>query len=171
MSESYTGEIRMFGGNYSPVHWAFCDGQELATSAQQELFSLLGSLYGGDGRSTFALPEMRGRVPLHYGQGPGLTNRFPGQRFGQEGVVLTKDQIPLHSHSFMTSSEPPASGSPSSSEVIGAGYAFSDKSSIAGKMNEGMIQYAGSGAAHYNMMPYSVVNFIICMIGLYPTRS
>jgi microcystin-dependent protein len=171
MSDSYTGEIRMFGGNYSPVHWAFCDGQLVAVSTQQALFSLLGNDYGGDGRTTFALPEMRGRAPLHHGQGPGLTDRLHGQRLGQESVVLTTNQIPSHNHSFMASSEPPTSDSPSSSEVVGAGYSFSDKSSIAGQMNDSMIQYAGSGDAHNNMMPYSVVNFIICMAGLYPQRS
>ncbi|MDF1642497.1 phage tail protein, partial [Thalassolituus oleivorans] len=103
MSEPFVGEIRMFAGNFAPRGWAFCDGQLMAVSQNDALFSLLGTVYGGDGRTTFGLPDMRGRLPVHQGQGPGLSLRRLGARYGEENVTLTVNEIPPHSHGFMAS--------------------------------------------------------------------
>ena len=100
MSEPYVGEIRMFAGNFAPRGWAFCDGQLLAVSQNDALFSLLGTIYGGDGRTTFGLPDVRGRVPVHQGTGPGLSQRRLGSKGGSEDVTLTSNQLASHSHDF-----------------------------------------------------------------------
>ena len=111
MSNPYLGEITMFGGNFAPRGWAFCDGQLLAISSNSALFSLLGTTYGGDGETTFALPDMRGRVPVHQGNGAGLTNRRMGDKFGSENVTLTANTLGSHSHDFTVSSSASTTGS------------------------------------------------------------
>jgi len=112
MSEPFVGEIRMFAGNFAPRGWAFCDGQLLAVSQNDALFSLLGTIYGGDGRTTFGLPDMRGRTPLHAGQGPGLSNRRLGAKAGAENVTLTVNQLPSHRHDWQATTALASSQSP-----------------------------------------------------------
>lgn len=182
MSEPFLGEIKMFGGNYAPVNWAFCNGQILSLMDYDALYSLLGSTYGGDGRVTFALPDMRGRVPIHFGTGVGLATRIIGQRFGVEGVTLEEKHIPEHTHNFMASSNTAESPEPS--------YCFLGTPPVESKLtpstinfyteydsqydyhlNDGAIEQVGEGFAHENRMPYLSINFIICMRGTYPVRG
>src|SRR5258705_3958583 len=99
MSNPFVGEIRMFGGNFAPAGWAFCDGSLIPISENDTLFNLIGTTYGGDGENTFALPDLRGRIPIHQGQGPGISNYLIGERAGVEDVTLTTQQIPLRHHS------------------------------------------------------------------------
>ncbi|MBD3756388.1 MAG: phage tail protein, partial [Gammaproteobacteria bacterium] len=106
MSEPFVGEIRMFAGNFAPRGWAFCDGQLLAVSQNDALFSLLGTIYGGDGRTTFGLPDMRGRIPVHQGSGPGLSPRRLGSKSGAETETLTVNQMPSHTHFFLADKNP-----------------------------------------------------------------
>ena len=105
MADPYVGEIKMFSGNFAPRNWAFCEGQLIPISENNTLFSLLGTRYGGDGRTNFALPDLRGRLPLHFGTGPGLTPKLIGERRGVETVLLTMDEIPSHKHNVQASSE------------------------------------------------------------------
>ena len=120
MSEPFVGEIRMFAGNFAPRGWAFCDGQLLAVSQNDALFSLLGTIYGGDGRTTFGLPDLRGRVPIHAGSGPGLSPRRLGAKAGAENVTLTVNQLPSHSHRLSGSANL-ASESRPEGNVLGSG--------------------------------------------------
>ncbi|TCO70007.1 phage tail protein [Marinisporobacter balticus] len=171
MCESYIGEIRMFAGNYAPRNWAFCDGQLLPISNFNALYSLLGTTYGGDGYTTFALPDMRGRIPLHFGYGAGLSNRLIGQKFGQEQASLTLSQIPSHNHPMQASSDVATATSPN--ETILA-TAQKDFYISAGTNQQNLhpqtIEESGSSQAHYNMQPSLCVNFIISLRGEYPPR-
>ena len=175
MSDAYLGEIRMFAGVYSPYHWSYCAGQLQAITDNQSLFSLLGSNYGGDGRSTYGLPDMRGRIPVGDGQGPGLTNRVIGQRYGVEQVVLSTDQLPVHNHAVQVAS----AASELQSPVDGQSYIGSElhflPDSTAGletrPFSSGVIGKTGGDEAHENRMPMLYLGFIICMNGLYPSRN
>ncbi len=176
MADPYIGEIRIFAGTYAPLHWAFCDGQLLAISQNDALFSLIGTNYGGDGRSSFGLPEMRGRAPVHFGNGPGLTPRPIGQRYGAEEVTLTTAQIPSHSHGFRASTGGVSAQDPTNM-VLGTVatdddiyYEGSDTQNI-GAMNADSVMDTGGSQSHYNMMPYLCMNFIMSLAGIYPQRS
>ncbi|MEM7185975.1 MAG: tail fiber protein [Bacteroidota bacterium] len=165
--------IWMFGGNFAPRNWAFCDGQLLPIAQNQALFSLLGTIYGGDGRTTFALPEMRGRVPMHAGNGPGLTNRPLGQRGGQEDVTLTTAQIPSHIHPVSVL----VNNTDGEEDTVSGKYLSNNP----GAYNEDPVPNqtlagvtggaAGGGQSHNNIQPYTVVNFVICLQGLFPSRN
>lgn len=177
MSEPFIGEIRIFAANFAPRGWAFCDGQLLPVSQNTALFSLLGTTYGGDGRSTFALPNMQGRSPVHPGRGPGLTSRRLGQIGGVETETLTEAQLPSHSHSMeaVTRSQfsvgnalTPAGNllaSPQTgNQYVNAGGALAD-------MDSQSLADVGGGLEHNNMQPFLAMNFIIALVGLYPSRS
>lgn len=170
MSDGYVGEIRMFAGSYAPQGWAFCDGSLLPISGNETLFALLGVTYGGDGASTFALPDLRGRFPR--GQGTlderGSTVTM-GQKGGTETVALTSQQMPAHTH------PPVAHGAADRTEPEGAVWAEGEHSgfSAAGDraaLAEDAVGLAGGGAAHENMPPYVAINFIIAREGVYPSR-
>ena len=172
MSEPFVGEIRMFGGSFAPRGWALCEGQLLAVNQNDALFSLLGTIYGGDGRTTFGLPDMRGRVPVHQGAGPGLSDRRLGSKGGEEGVALTAAELPAHSHTFnamntlATETEPHA---PVSYASVGVEiYAANDN--FVG-MAAQALETSGGGAPHPNLMPAQCVSFIIALVGIYPSRS
>lgn len=158
MGEPYIGQILMFGGNYAPRGWALCDGQLLNIVDNQSLFSILGNQYGGDGRFQFALPDLRGRLPVAAGSGPGLTPRDLAATGGAESVALTTDQIPAHSHNvsgtitFATGDEP----------AIFQGGTGADVSELTD---------TGAGDSHENTPPFQCINFIIALQGLYPPRS
>ncbi len=173
MSASYLGEIRMFGGNYAPEQWAFCDGQLLAITSYSALFSLFGTNFGGDGRNSFGLPAMRSRVPIGQGTGVGLSPRPIGQKAGQEYVSLTKDHMPPHTHSLNVSSNAASSHNFTNSYVLGKGDFYSDAPGAldSGSLGPDTIDSAGSGSGHSNIMPSLVVSFITCMHGLYPSRN
>lgn len=167
--EPFIGQIMMFGGNFAPRGWAFCDGQLLPISQYSALFSILGTTYGGDGVSTFGLPDLRGRAPMHAGTGPGLSPRPLGQRGGAEHVSLTSSQMPPHSHSLnglgsAADNDNPANGALARSEIYAAGTPNRP-------MADGSVGSAGGGQPVSVESPYGVVNFCIALEGLYPPRS
>ncbi|GAB3535257.1 phage tail protein [Photobacterium alginatilyticum] len=176
MAESFLGEIRMFGGNFAPRQWSFCSGQYISIGQNQALFSLFGTGYGGDGRTNFMLPDLRGRLPVGQGDGPGLTPRMIGQRFGVEQVTITEQQMPAHSHGFQISQEQAVNASaignvPASLEDSDNIYLTQNSPADGQKMAESSVQSTGNGQGHYNMMPYLGVSFIVSMAGLYPSRN
>jgi len=177
MSEPYVGEIRMFAGNFAPRQWAFCNGQLLSISQNNALFSLLGTTYGGDGRVSFGLPEMRGRLPVHQGQGPGLSPRPLGMRLGLEGIALNSNQMPSHRHTLNASSDIANSANPGSDVLASQDdgdtpYAAQpEEPTKLENMNSQTLSMAGNSQAHNNMMPYLSISFIICLFGIYPSRS
>jgi len=175
MAEPFIGEIRMFAGNFAPRGWAFCDGQLLAVSQNDALFSLLGTTYGGDGRTTFGLPDLRGRIPVHAGSGagPGLTPRPIGQKYGSENVTLTVNQLPVHEHEARVLSNPGDSGNPENRHWAATSTAppyYSDTGPNL-PMAGGVLTSAGGGQTHTNMMPFLCVHFIIALMGIYPSRN
>lgn len=176
MSEPFVAEIRIFAGNFAPRGWAFCNGQLLPVSQNTALFSLIGTTYGGDGRSTTALPNMQGRAPMHPGRGPGLTSRRLGQRGGAETVTLSEAQMPNHQHTLRASSaaadeEGDTNPSGNATGVPEAANTIYASASNLQPMAENIYQSAGGSQAHNNMQPYLVMNFIIALVGLYPSRS
>lgn len=173
MSECYIGEIRIFGGNFAPVGWAFCDGSLIQISENDALFSLLGTTYGGDGQTTFALPDLRGRIPLHQGTNPSTgTNYLIGQKTGTESVTLVTQQLPVHTHAVNANSSTGDSSTPTNHIW---GLSDSGKQYVAsapnGTMNPASITPAGGNQPHDNMMPFLTVNFIISLYGVYPQQS
>ena len=170
-ADPFIGEIRIFAGNFAPVGWAFCDGQLLSIAQNTALFSLLGTTYGGDGASTFALPDLRGRVPLHKGTGPGLTTRYRGQTGGQEQVTLNTSQIPSHNHNLMGSSNAASATSPAGNlpGTTSRTRLYSSSSASNVQMDTDAITNVGGSQAHDNTQPYLVLNYIICLQGLYPS--
>ena len=173
MAEAFIGEIRMFGGNYAPVHWAYCDGQSMTISQNNELFSLLTTVYGGDGRVDFNLPDLRGRLPMHFGRGPGLTQRNQGQMFGIESLSLSINELPSHTHQMFVSSET----TDNQADPLGLGTAdgqmvYADVNpSTAATLADESVGSTGLGTKHTNMMPYLAVHFIIALVGYYPSRT
>ncbi len=173
MSEPFTAEIRIFAGNFAPRGWAFCNGQLLPIAQNTALFSLIGTTYGGDGRTTTALPNLQGRAPMHPGRGPGLTSRRLGQRGGVEHVTLSEAQMPNHTHQLRASQEDGDSLTPSSARLPGAGndmYRFPTGVST-GAMATQSLPSTGGSQEHNNMQPFLTMNFIIALVGLYPSRS
>lgn len=172
MSEPYVGEIRMFAGNFAPRGWAFCDGQLLAVSQNDALFSLFGTTYGGDGRTTFGLPDMRGRVPIHAGTGPGLSTRRLGEKAGYEKVTLTVNQLPSHSHTFNAVSTPATDTSPGTNETLAqsVGYDAYVPNQSPAPMSTANVTSIGGSRSHENEMPYLCVHFIVALFGIYPSR-
>jgi len=172
MSNPYIGEIRMFGGNFPPSGWAFCDGQLLPISENDALFNLIGTTYGGDGQSTFALPDLRGRVPIHLGTGPGLGTYSIGEQAGVESVTLTTQQIPTHTHPWMASTGPGTSNTPvnnvGGSPPVMKPYRLGTPGDA---MSQVTIQPAGGQQPHENLQPYLTISFIISLFGIFPTQS
>lgn len=170
MSEPFIAEIRIFAGNFAPRGWAFCNGQLLPVSQNTALFSLIGTTYGGDGRTTTALPNLQGRAPMHPGRGPGLTSRRLGQRGGTEMVSLSEAQMPNHTHSLMTSIEDGDRRSPGNSS-FGRGTALYGPPNNLGAMDSNTLANSGGSQPHNNMQPFLAINFIIALTGLYPSRG
>lgn len=185
--EPFIGMIVMFGGNFAPRGWAKCDGTLLAISQYQALFSILGTTYGGDGRTTFALPPLRGRAPIHYGQGAGLSNHPLGQKSGQEVVTLNTNEIPSHTHGInATGSLRVVREDGNTSEPAGAAIAnvspdtthaynnstAPDADAVANSVIVSATALNTGGNQHHNnMQPYLAVNFIIALEGTYPSRN
>ena len=161
----------MFAGNFAPRGWSFCDGQLLAVSQNDALFSLLGTIYGGDGRTTFGLPDLRGRTPIHYGSGPGLTPRQIGNSGGSERVTLTPNQLPSHNHGGAVGADDSAnSTSPGGNTLANT----SSPAYVPGgpqAMSSTAVTASGGGQQHDNMMPFQAVHFIIALFGIYPSRN
>ena len=172
MSEQFIGEIRMFGFNFAPQGWALCDGQLLPISQNTALFSLLGTTYGGDGRTTFALPDMRSRVPVHQGQGAGLSSYAEGQAGGAETVTLAAAQMPGHTHSVKASSSAAASDQPQGRVLARSrNDIYTAEPDATTVMNAKMLGDAGGSEPHANIQPYLAVNFCIALAGIFPARS
>ena len=193
--EGTLGEIRLFAPNFAPENWAYCEGQQLQISQNQSLFSILGTTYGGDGRVTFGLPDLRGRAPVSSGTGPGLTTRKLGSKNGSETVTVEPSQAPPHGHNVQLTLK-----SISSQEFLiaktsnkntpvknyfadgGLGKSFFGKDKNTGKSMDAemlstradcevVLESSGGGQPHNNMQPYLVLSYIICLKGVYPSRS
>jgi len=167
MAQPYVGEIRMFAGNFAPAGWMFCEGQLLPISEYETLFQLIGTTYGGDGESTFALPDLRGRLPLHQGSGFQLA-----QTGGAEQITLTVPQMPIHSHAFLASGDPANTPNPGQSVVARSLQvnAFVNVSpSVA--MSTQFLGPSGGNQPHTNFQPYLCVNFIISLFGIFPSPT
>jgi len=165
--EAYIGEIHLFAGSFAPQGWALCLGQLLPISGNQALFSLLGTTFGGDGQTTFALPDLRGRIPL------GIANNYrQGEPLGQETVTLGAEHLPVHAHPVAVSQDRASSGAPAGAVLArGAVTAFGAPTPSGATLDAAAVAPAGAGQAHDNVMPYAVVNFIICTNGIFPPRS
>ena len=161
------------GGNFAPLNWALCQGQLLPISQNQALFSLLGTTYGGDGRTTFGLPDLQGRVAMGAGRGAGLSDRRIGEKGGVESVILNTTQLPSHSHATTINvSNAPGEESTVNGQVIANHAGAFNEDSLAGQTLGGVTSAAAGGnQAHTNVQPYTVVNYVICMNGLFPSRS
>lgn len=167
MAQPYVGEIRMFGGNFAPAGWMFCDGQLLPISENETLFQLIGTTYGGDGQSTFALPDLRGRIPIHQGNGFILA-----ETGGAEAVTLTVQQIPAHSHPLLASSRTATLTDPGGNLPAQA-QTFDFYQSTPGNqaMAAGAIASVGGSQPHSNFQPYLCVSFIISLFGIFPSPT
>jgi microcystin-dependent protein len=175
MADQFIGEVRMFCGNFAPRGWAFCDGSLLPISQNTALFSLLGTFYGGDGRATFALPNLQGAFPIHAGgsAGPGLSARNGGETGGHETVTLTAAQLPSHGHALEAVSAA-TTGTPGSTVSLAPtsnGSALYRAPDVYLNMAPADLGASGSGQAHNNLPPYLAVSFIIALQGIYPSRS
>jgi microcystin-dependent protein len=182
MSDPFIGEIQMFGGNFAPRNYAFCDGALLPISQNVALFSILGTTYGGDGRTTFGLPDLRGRLPVHAGNGPGLSQRRLGEKSGAETTVLTIDQLPSHTHAPADEVLKATAMAANTNDPTGATLAgVLTYNNNAGGGPEAVMQAGsvdhpepdstGGGQSHGNMAPYQVISFIIALQGIFPSRN
>jgi microcystin-dependent protein len=174
--EGYIAEIRLFGGNFAPRNWAFCAGQILSIAQNTALFSLLGTTYGGNGQTTFALPDLRGRVAVGAGQGPGLPNVSLGEVAGAPTVTLLTTQIPAHSHLMQVHNDTSGMAATGAGNFVnsktesGEAVVSSAVSPLA-TLNPGTIGNTGGNQPHTNMQPYLGLNYIICMFGIFPSRN
>jgi microcystin-dependent protein len=175
MSSPFLGEIVLFAGNFAPRSWAFCAGQVLAISQNTALFSILGTTYGGNGQTTFALPDLRSRVPVGQGQGPGLSSYSLGQQAGDESITLTVNEMPAHSHAATVAC---FNGDGNTGRSRGAFPADNSQSNTYNttadnQMNPAMVQVglAGGSQPHPNIQPYTTLNYIICVEGIFPSRN
>lgn len=183
MSQPFIAEIRIFAGNFNPRGWAFCDGQLLPISQNTALFSLIGTTYGGNGQTTFGLPDLRGRVPMHMGQGPGLSNHVQGEKSGTESVTVLPANLPPHTHAFSATAGMPCFNGPGSSDSpaggIPAGSATDENYAPAASANgqmapvsiAGTTAAAGGGQPISVVQPYLVLNFVIALQGIFPSRN
>jgi len=176
MADPFVAEIRIFPFNFAPKGWAFCDGQLLPISQNTALFSLLGTVYGGDGKSTFALPDLQGSVPMHPGQGPGLSLFDLGQIGGAETITLLQSEIPAHTHGVgralndAGNSITPVNSVWAQSAAGRGGAALYKEGSPTGPVNNQSLNVAGGGLPHNNMQPYLTLNFCIALQGVFPAR-
>lgn len=169
MAQPYVGEIRIFAGNFAPAGWMFCEGQLLPISENETLFQLIGTTYGGDGQSTFGLPDMRGRIPIHQGNGFALATNG-----GAEEITLTVNQIPVHTHPLVGSSAVasnlnPANQVPAQDNVVGIDYYIEDVTTVS--MAPTAIGPVGGSQPHTNFQPYLCVDFIISLFGIFPSPT
>ncbi len=173
MADPFVAEIRMFPFNFAPRGWAWCDGQLLPLSQNTALFSLLGTTYGGNGQSNFALPDLQGRAPMHPGQGPGLSLHDLGETGGSETVTLLQSEIPAHSHAFRTAIDAAEDTNPAGNSLAQSaeGNMYTTTGLGTAQMAPQAIAPAGGDAPHNNMQPYLTVYFCIALQGVYPPRT
>lgn len=172
MSDPFLGEIRMFGGSFAPRGWALCNGQLMSIAQNTALFSILGTTYGGNGQTTFALPNLQSRVPIHQGQGQGLSPYTLGQQAGSETVTLSVLQMPAHNHLVNASGDDTGAASKPAGKVLGPTSANIYIPSPDGTvLNANAITATGGNQPHDNIQPYLVVTFIIALEGIFPSRN
>ncbi|MGG2113846.1 tail fiber protein [Lysinibacillus pakistanensis] len=174
MSEAYIGEIRIFGGNFAPKDWALCDGQIINIASNSALYAILGDRYGGDGKTTFALPNLNGRAALHQGTGVGLTPRNVGESGGSATVTLLTTQMPSHNHIATCNNTQPSNNEPTGAiwtDQQGKGSVPLYTPQVNKQMNLMTIDVAGGSQPHNNMQPYLGLNFIICLYGDWPPKG
>ena len=177
--DEFIAIIKMFGGNFAPRGWALCNGQILSIAQNTALFSLLGTTFGGNGQTTFALPDLRGRVPIHPGQGPGLSSYSLGQQAGTESITLTQNNLPPHSHILNANAGGKANIANPTGNFLGVGNVPSSGENInmyntaagANALNPGSITGGGNSNPFSIIQPYLCVNFIICLEGIFPSRN
>jgi microcystin-dependent protein len=175
VAEPFVAEIRIFGFNFPPNGWAACNGQLMPISQNTALFSLLGTFYGGDGKSTFALPNLQGSAPIHQGQGQGLSEYFVGQSSGATAVTLLNSEVPVHNHSLMASSDPADLGAPAPDRSLARSQPSVYKQPAGAASPQPMAPQAvgntGGSQPHNNMMPFLTLNFCIALQGVFPSRT
>lgn len=178
MSEPFVGEVKMTGYNFAPRNFAFCNGAQLLISQNPALFSIVGTIYGGDGRNTFNLPNLSGRAPMHAGTGPGLSPHPLGQRAGNETVTLSDATVPVHTHNLKAVSTIGDTTNPSGNALAASptgrgGYGLYDNADNRSPMSGDVLASAGSGSVqgHENMQPFQVVSFVIALQGIFPQRN
>jgi len=171
MSEPFLGQIILFAGNFAPVGWAFCEGQLLPISQNAALFAILGTTYGGNGTTTFALPDLRGRFPIGPGQGPGLTNHILGETGGSETLTLTISQLPSHTHQLIGTANAATTGNPTGQVLANSRDAIYGSASTTVNLSTASIGTAGSNLPSEIMPPYQGLNYIIALQGVFPTRG
>ena len=179
MQTPFLGDIRMFAGNFAPRSWAFCDGQLLSIAQNSALFSLLGTTYGGDGQTTFALPDLRGRIPIGEGNGPGLTPRVIGERAGAENVTITLTELPPHNHGFFATQENANTSTIGPSVLFGTAKAsqgtphlyLTQTGNTPAPLASAAVGFTGNTQPHNNMMPTLTLSFVIALQGIYPSRN
>ncbi len=170
--DGYIGEVRLFAGNFAPRGWAFCSGQILSIAQNTALFSILGTTYGGNGQTTFALPDLRGRVPLGPGQGPGLQNYTPGQMGGETEHTLIQGEMPAHTHAAAAASGGGTAGVPGGHVWAGSTSRDSIYAATADTtMAPSAVATAGGSQPHNNLQPFTAINYIICLEGIFPSRN
>lgn len=174
MADPFVAEIRIFPFNFPPKGWAFCNGQLLPLSQNTALFSLLGTTYGGDGKSNFALPDLQGAGPMHSGQGPGLSLHDLGEMGGSDTVTLLRSEMPAHSHGLQASNQPgedPAPGGEALGRSVGASLYQTEVVNNLGQLSSQALAPAGGSQPHNNLMPYLTFNFCIALQGVFPPRT
>lgn len=172
MAQPYVGEIRIFAGNFAPAGWMFCDGSLLPIAENEVLFQVIGTTYGGDGQETFALPDLRSRIPIHYGTSPEGTIYQLGDRGGAEEVTLTTNQIPSHSHAMVANGTVASSSIPDNNIYAATtGFDAYIAAPDGGYMPANTLGSAGSSQPHTNMQPYLCINYIISLFGIFPSQT
>lgn len=173
MAQPYVGEIRMFAGTYAPNGWMLCDGQVLPISENETLFQLVGTTYGGDGESTFALPDLRGRIPIHMGTSPDGTAHSIGQTGGTEQETLTPQQIPSHGHALLATANLGTDNNPGGNVLAqtSGGVMLYREVAPSGAMDPGVVAMTGGSQPHENTQPFLCVNFIISLFGIFPSQT
>ena len=173
MSNPYVGEIRLFGGSFAPAGWALCQGQLVSIAENEVLFTLIGTTYGGDGQETFGLPDLRGRVPLHQGNGPGLSPRVIGERAGAETVTLSTQQLPAHSHTLVaTTATASATAGPAAGVLATASVKLYGTGAPGTTLaNAAIAPASGGNQPHENMAPFLAIHYIISLYGIFPSQS
>lgn len=176
MSQPFIGEIRLLPYNFAPLGWATCSGQLLSIAQNDALFALIGTTYGGDGQTTFALPDLRGRLPVHQGQGPGLSNYTIGQVAGTESVTLISTQLPAHTHTLIATTAAATSLTPGNALLPGAVsgdtfYVNTTAGNTMAPMSNQMLSQAGGSQPHENTMPTLTLQFCMALEGIFPSRN
>ena len=174
MAQPYVGEIRMFAGNFAPAGWMFCEGQLLPISENETLFQLIGTTYGGDGEETFALPNLQSRIPVHMGQGPGISqNYILAEAFGVESVTITTQTLPAHNHAFIATTSGGNINNPANN-LVAAGPSidlFYEDNPAALFFNTQMLGPVGGSQPHENCQPFLCINYIISLFGIFPSQT